>query len=409
MSPVASDHDARPGPHPHVVDAPAPRVGATGARGALLPALIVLVIGSIFVSVYLAAFHAPKPHRLPVGIVGTAQQAQQLRTGLDAHSPDGFAVTAYPDRAAAASAVEHRTVYAVLDPAVLAPAAATTGAGAGTGADTLLYGSANGPSVTALLEGGFAAVAQAGGHSLASQDLAPASSGDTRGLSIFYSAFGLVLAGFLFGTMTYQMAPRLEFRWRMTSLAAFSVVGGLAIAAIAGQVFGALPGPFLAVAALTGLMAAAVGGTTMALVRLLGPAGVSVSSVLMLILGNATSGGILPPAFLPALLRPLSEILPVGVGVRAVQGLAYFHGNGVEAGVGVLALWTAVSVGLLYWRDAGIIGAEAPPERTGEPTDSVTGMPREASWKLDRSAAEATPLAVVVASMPEPSVAGESV
>ncbi len=401
MSPVASDHDARPGQHPHLVDAPAPRTGATGARGALLPALIVLVIGSIFVSVYLAAFHAPKPHRLPVGIVGTAQQAEQLRSGLDAHSAGGFAVTAYPDRAAAASAVEHRTAYAALVPAA--------GGSSSTGADTLLYGSANGPSVTALLEGGFGAVAQAGGHSLAAQDLAPASSGDTRGLSIFYSAFGLVLAGFLFGTMTYQMAPRLEFRWRMTSLAAFSIVGGLAIAAIAGQVFGALPGSFLAVAALTGLMAAAVGGTTMALVRLLGPAGVSVSSVLMLILGNATSGGILPPAFLPALLRPLSEILPVGVGVRAVQGLAYFHGDGVAVGVGVLALWTTVSVGVLYWRDAGSIGIDASPATTGEPTERLTGMPRAASSRPARSTVEATPLAVVVASMPEPSVAGESV
>ncbi|WP_063771407.1 ABC transporter permease [Streptacidiphilus albus] len=404
MSPVASDHDARTGHHPHVVDAPAPRTGATGAGGALLPALIVLVIGSIFVSVYLAAFHEPKPHRLPVGIVGTAQQAQQLRTGLDAHAPGGFSVTAYPDRAAAASAVEHRSVYAAL-----VPAGASSGSSSGgSSADALLYGSANGPSVTALLEGDFGALAQAGGHRLAAQDLVPASGGDTRGLSIFYSAFGLVLAGFLFGTMTYQMAPRLEFRWRMTSLAAFSTVGGLAIAAIAGQVFGALPGPFLAVAALTGLMAAAVGGTTMALVRLLGPAGVSVSSVLMLILGNATSGGILPPAFLPALLRPLSEILPVGVGVRAVQGLAYFHGDGVAVGVGVLALWTAVSVGLLYWRDARIIGAEATAAVAGEPSDSVTGIPRAASSRAARSDVEATPLAVVVASIPEPSVAGES-
>ena len=403
MSPIASDHDARTGHRPHIVDAPAPRTGATGARGALLPALIVLVIGSIFVSVYLAAFHEPKPHRLPVGIVGTAQQAQQLGTGLDARTAGGFAVTAYPDRAAAANAVEHRTVYAALVPATTG----TTGTGT-TGTDALLYASANGPSVTALLEADFGAVTQAGGHSLAAQDLAPASSGDTRGLSIFYSAFGLVLAGFLFGTTTYQMAPRLEFRWRMTSLATFSIVGGLAVAAIAGQVFGALPGPFLAVAGLTGLMAAAVGGTTMALVRLLGPAGASISSVLMLILGNATSGGVLPPAFLPALLRPLSEILPVGVGVRAVQGLAYFHGSGVAVGVGVLALWTAVSVGVLYWRDAEAFGTEATAPTAGEPTDSVTGMPREASWKLDRSAAEATPLAVVVASIPVPSVAGES-
>lgn len=46
-------------PHHHALDtAPAPQ-GATGLKGVLLPVGIVLIIGSIFVSVFLAAFHAP--------------------------------------------------------------------------------------------------------------------------------------------------------------------------------------------------------------------------------------------------------------------------------------------------------------------------------------------------------------
>jgi hypothetical protein len=332
VSPAVSDHDAeaaarhaRPQPHPHdhVVDAPPARVGATGAKGALLPALIVLAIGAIFVSVYLAAFHAPKPHQLPVAVVGATTEQFP-----------GFELRSYPDLASARSAVQHREVYAAYD------------ASGPAGSPVLLYSSANGPSVTALLEGTFLH-----GKVSAAQDVQPASSGDTRGLSVFYSAFGLVLAGFLFGTMTYQMAPRLEFRWRMAGLAFFSAAGGLAVAAIAGAVFGALPGPFLAIAGLTALMAAAVGGATMALVRLLGPAGVSVSSVLLLILGNATSGGILPPDFLPAWLHPLSSVLPVGVGVRAIQGVAYFHNDGVIRGIVVLVLWIAACAGILWQRD----------------------------------------------------------
>lgn len=337
VSPFVSDHDAealarhaRPESHQHehVLDAPAARVGATGAKGALLPALIVLAIGAVFVSVYLAAFHAPKPHQLPVAVVGTT--AQQAVSSENA----GFELRLYPDLASARSAVQHREVYAAYD------------ASGPTGSPVLLYSGANGPSVTALLESTFLH-----GKTSAAQDVQPASSSDTRGLSIFYSAFGLVLAGFLFGTMTYQMAPRLEFRWRMAGLAFFSAAGGLAVAAIAGTAFGALPGPFLAVAGLTALMAAAVGGATMALVRLLGPAGVSVSSVLLLILGNATSGGILPPEFLPAWLHPLSSVLPVGVGVRAIQGVAYFHDDGVIRGIVVLAIWIAVCAGILWHRD----------------------------------------------------------
>ncbi len=341
VSSVASDHDAettarhaRPHPHPHehehrdhehIEDAPAARVGATGAKGALLPALVVLVIGAVFVSVYLAAFHAPRPHRLPVGLVGAASRQYP-----------GFELQSYPDLASARSAVQHREVYAAYQ------------ASGPAGSPVLLYSSANGPSVTSLLEGTFLHGTTAGATV---QDVLPASSGDTRGLSVFYSAFGLVLAGFLFGTMTYQVAPRLEFRWRMAGLAFFSAVGGVVVAAIAGSVFGALPGPFPAVAGLTAMMAAAVGGATMALVRLLGPAGVSVSSVLLLILGNATSGGILPPEFLPAWLHPLSSVLPVGVGVRAVQGVAYFHDDGLVRGIVVLAVWVAVCVAVLWHRD----------------------------------------------------------
>lgn len=319
------------------MDAPSPRPGATGARGALLPALIVLVIGAVFVGVYLAAFHAPRPHHLPVAVVGSAQQARSVETALDRHAPGGFDVRAYADRSAAREAVQHRDVYGAYD--------------ASAGTPVLLDAGANGPSVTAVLQGAFGAVAQHSGKPLTSQDVAPSSSGDTRGLSVFYSAFGLVLAGFLFGTMTYQMAPRLEFRRRMAGLAVFGVAGGLMIAVLADTVFGALPGPFLGVAAVAGLLAAAVGSTTMALVRRLGPAGYSVAAVLLLIFGNATSGGVLPPDFLPGWLYPVSDVLPVGVAVRAVQGMAYFHDQGLWSAVAVLSAWIVVCVAVLYHRD----------------------------------------------------------
>ncbi len=41
----------------------------------------------------------------------------------------------------------------------------------------------------------FGNVAHAEQHELAVEDVAPAAAGDTRGLSVFYAAFGLVLAG----------------------------------------------------------------------------------------------------------------------------------------------------------------------------------------------------------------------
>src|SRR5262249_47572556 len=161
---------------------------------------------------------------------------------------------------------------------------------------------------------------------LAQQDLVPAASGDTRGMSIFYAAFGLILAGFQFGATTYQMAPRLEFRWRMVSVVCFSVLGGLIAALLSGSTgFAALAAPLSGITGITSMMAAAASLATMVCLRLASSAGVSLASVVLLTLGNSTSGGIMLAQYLPGWLRPLSEVLPVGVGVRAVQGIAYFH------------------------------------------------------------------------------------
>jgi hypothetical protein len=298
---------------------------------------IVLVICTIFVSVYLAAFHAPDPHRLPVAVVGSSQTLSQVERGLDKGLPGGFSVRGYATEAEARHALAERQVYA---------AYVVTGK-----ASTLLYAGANGTGVTATVTGAFGAVAKAGGQHLTARDTVPSAAGDSRGLSVFYAAFGVVLAGFLYGTMTYQLAPMLEYRLRMISLGTFGVLGGLVVALVAGRGFDALPGSFLGVAGVIALMATAASGATMVLLRMFGPAGVSMATITLLILGNASGGGILPAAYLPGWLHPLHAILPVGVGIRAIQGLSYFDSDGVELGVTILGVWTAVCAIVLYVRD----------------------------------------------------------
>ncbi|MEU5425678.1 ABC transporter permease [Streptomyces olivoreticuli] len=328
-------------PHSDIPDPAPPRHPQGGLKGVLLPVAVVLAIGTIFVSVYLAAFHAPRPHDLPVAAVGTSHQADRLREGLDSGLPGGFDVRPYADERAARDAVEHRHVYAAYLP------------GTGHGDPKLLYAGANGPSVTGTLTGAFGPVAAAGGHRLAQEDVLPASAGDTRGLSIFYAAFGLVLAGYLFGMMTYQAAPVLRFRQRMASLALFGVLGGIIIALVAGDTgFGALPGSFVGIAGTIALMAMAAGGATMVFIKWAGAAGAGLASVVLLTLGNSTSGGVMPAPYLPGWLHPLSEVLPVAAGVRALQGLAYFHNDGLGRGIAVLVVWIVACAGLLHLRDA---------------------------------------------------------
>lgn len=110
-------------------------------------------------------------------------------------------------------------------------------------------------------------------------------------------------------------------------------------------------GPYAALAAVIALMAIAAGGAAMALIRLLGGASVGLGAVVLLVLGNSTSGSVLPRDFLPGWLHPLSEVLPVRVGVRAVNGLAYFRDDGLVTGLAVPLGWIAVCVAALYAPD----------------------------------------------------------
>ncbi|MGW3445406.1 hypothetical protein [Streptomyces sp. NPDC001076] len=135
------------------------------------------------------------------------------------------------------------------------------------------------------------------------------------------------------------MAPRLSFGQRVSSLALFAVVGGLAATLIASTAFGAISGPFLGIAGLVTLMAGAVAAATVLLIRIFGPVGVPLASIFMLVMGNATSGGVLPPEFLPGWLKPLASVMPAGVGVRALDGIACFHHDGLTSGVVVLSTW----------------------------------------------------------------------
>jgi hypothetical protein len=306
-------------------------------RSVVIPAVVGLLIGTVFILIFLAAFHAPRPHAMPIGVVGPAAPiAQQLPPGL-------IELVPYDTPAAARDAITHREVYGAYV----------------TGTGELLFAGANGPGVTGTLEGLFPRAATR-------TDVLPTSPGDTRGLSIFYAGFGLVLGGFLFGLVSYQMGPRLPVRLRLLSLAGFAITAGVASALIAGRTgFNALPGNPAVLASVTVLLAAAVGSATLLLMRLAGPAGTMLASLVLLILGNATGGGTLPSPYLPGWLAPLSHVLPAGLGIRALQGVSYFHHDGYVSGVALLALWAAAGLTLIWLLDRRA-GSPAPGARGAE-------------------------------------------
>jgi hypothetical protein len=59
------------------------------------------LVSMLFVGVFVGALHQSVPHRLPIGVAGPAAAARQVGAAIARHSHGAFAVTAYPDAAAA--------------------------------------------------------------------------------------------------------------------------------------------------------------------------------------------------------------------------------------------------------------------------------------------------------------------
>lgn len=316
--------DTAPPPHP-----------MAGWRGVVLPVVNGSIVGLIFVLVFVALFHAPKPHSLPVGIIGAQEQVSALTSELEETNPGSFDVHSL-STGEARQALERREIFGIYN--------AQT-------AELQLAG-ANGPSATGLLTNAFTSIAHHDGEELSVTDIVPTSENDSYGLSTFYAGFGVVLAGFLFGQLTYAMAPMLPLRRRLLSISIFAVVNGAAVALIAGRFgFGALPGNLAAVGLVIALLAGAIAISTVTIIRLVGQFGSMIAAVLLLILGNATGGGTLPIAFLPSWLQWLSEVLPVGVGIQAIKGISYFNGSGFTAGIYVPLIWIALCIAILASKD----------------------------------------------------------
>jgi hypothetical protein len=190
------------------------------------------------------------------------------------------------------------------------------------------------------------------GKPLPVTDVLPLAAGDSRGLSVFYAAFGVVLAGFLFAVSSYQIAPRLRLAVRVTSMLVFSAASGVMVALIAHTALSALPASFVVVTVVVGLLAWAAAAAAGLLLRVFGPLGMPVASVVLLILdGNATSGGILPTTFLPAWLSPLASVMPPAAAVRGLRGAAYFHDAHLTGAMVTLAAWGLGCLTLQYVLD----------------------------------------------------------
>ena len=274
------------------------------------PPIAAVVVGAVLVQALLVlAFvlpgHDPKPHHVPVAVVGQAP-------------PDNEAFDFVPvaDAQAAQQAIDDREVYGAID------------------GDELLIASAASPAVAQLLTAAF--------DQATPRETKPLDPDDPRGATFNLMLLPLVVVGLPVALLLARF-PRGK---AVAAAGAFAVLAGLTVTALVAGWLGAIPGNYLALSAIAALLVAAVVLPAVGLVKHLGPPGLALTALVIFFVGNPASGASSAPELLPGFWRAVGPLLPPGAGVTGLRNVAYFDGAALATPLIVLAAFAAAGLAL---------------------------------------------------------------
>ena len=293
----------------------------------------VLVVVFALVGSNVAANHSPKPHHVPVGIVGPPPVVAALADSLERRGPGAYEIHAYTSLATARAAILRRTVYGAYRPGR---------------PSVLLVASAASAAVATLLQQTFALAARRQGQTLAARDLVPLPSSDSRGATAFSVILSLIIAGIMGSTVIYVLGRHRHPPVRLAAMVVLAIAAGLVTAFVTNVVVGAFPGEFLAVWGVAALFILALGIPIAAFQVLVGVAGTAIGAVTFLVIGNPASGGNSAPELLPGFWRAVSQFLPPGSATTAMRDVVYFNGHGMTRALIVLAVYAVGGTAVVF-------------------------------------------------------------
>ena len=305
--------------------APTPKAVAL----ALIPALVLTLA---FALSYVGAFHDPRPHAVPVAIVGPPAVAAQLNRlpgdPLDARESQS--------RSDALSQIDDRDVYGAYD--------ATT--------NRLFVASAANRATAIALEQTFDRIAAAQRKpAVRVTDVKPLPPKDSNGTAAFYAVIAWVFGGYIASTLVGLIgSPRSRSTRRagarIGALAAHGVVAGILSVVILRASFGVFSGHVVALCAVAVLTIFASGAASAGIQAAAGPAGTGLVILVFVILGNAASGGPFARPLLPGLWRTIGGVLPPGASVDLARSALFFDGARIAGPILVLVAWAALGTAL---------------------------------------------------------------
>ncbi|MFD0311120.1 DUF3533 domain-containing protein [Streptomyces sp. NPDC127119] len=343
---------------PRTAEAP-PKSFLDEVKDAVTPRATLLVIGVValqllFIASYVGALHHPKPKDVAFGVVAPGAAAGQTVARLEELPGSPLDPRKLADEATAREQIANRDI----DGALLVDPNGTT--------DTLLVASGGGKTLSNALIALTTALEKDQGRTVRTVDVVPADAQDANGLTPFYLVVGWCVGGYLCASALAistgaRPANLRRAVIRLAAMALVAIVGGLGGAVIVGPVLGALPGSVAALWGLGALITFAVGAATLALQCVFGIVGIGVAVLLVVILGNPSAGGALPPPMLPPFWKAIGPALPPGAGTWATRSIAYFKSNDITTALLILSAWAAAGTAITL--TAGSLGKQAQPRR----------------------------------------------
>ena len=284
------------------------------SKALIRPLAIGVVLVALFAFFFVYPGHDPKPHDLPVVLVGDNPQVAAI---LD---KQGFEVDTVKSIEDAREAILDRDAYAAVsfdDSRVLVSSAASV------------------PVAEAIAR----QVEQFPGGGFEVEDVREVDEGDPRGISINLAVLATTVPAILGAMLIVTLAPTVTGTRRLIGLVALAVIGGFASTLIIHSGIGAIPGNFLAIWGITTLAVFSIAATAAAIIQLLGPAGIGLSFILLLMLGNPASGAAGGRFLLPEPWNTGGQFLPPGAFATGLRNVAYFDGAQAGLWAGVLVVW----------------------------------------------------------------------
>jgi hypothetical protein len=278
---------------------------------------------------YVAAFHAPHAHDVPVGIVGSAAQ---FDSALASTAPGVIDVQSFSTVDDAKNAVLSGRVAVAVDPA----------------GSTIYKASAHQYQVAALVPVIVTPALQSIGITPSTVDLAPLPAYDEYGTVSMYLMLAWCIGGYMVAMFIGLMGAPLRHRSRMAVI----VVGGALISLItnvlADPVVGAVQGHFGALFLIAWGWIVAVGLAVNGLSYFAGRFIAVPAMVIFVFLSMPSSGAAYPSWFMPEPFAWLNNVV-VGSGItEMLKRELYGVGPGFSRGIIMMVAYAAVGLVLMF-------------------------------------------------------------